>query len=68
VKLIIWFSGLCALLNERLNFLQLTVVSSLKPWRVVKDELWVALKGEGAINIVDATLINSKVRSSILVS
>jgi hypothetical protein len=65
VKLILWLSGLCALLNERLNFLQLTVVSGLKPWRVVEDELRVALKGEGAINIMDAALISSKVRPSI---
>ena len=62
MKLIIWFSGFCALLNEHLNFLQLTLVSGLKPWRVMEDELWVALKGEGAINIMDATLISNKVR------
>jgi len=68
VKLILWFSGLCALLNECLNFLQLTVVSGLKPWRVVEDELRVAFKGEGAINIMNAALISNKVRSSILVS
>ena len=68
MKLIIWFSGLCALLNERLNFLQLTLVSGLKPWRVMEDELRVALKGEGAINVMDAALITSKVRRSILVS
>ena len=68
MKLIIWFSGFCALLNERLNFLQLTLVSGLKTWRVMEDELWVALKGEGAINIMDAALISSKVRKSILVS
>jgi len=67
MKLIIWFSGLCALINERLNFLQLTVVSGLKPWRVMEDELRVAREGEGAINVVDAALISSKVRSSILV-
>jgi hypothetical protein len=46
MELIIWFSGLCALLNERLDFLQLTVVSGLKPRRVVEDKLRVALKGE----------------------
>jgi len=36
----------------------------------MEDELWVALKGEGAINIniMDAMLISSKVRLSILVS
>jgi len=68
MKLIIWFSGHCALFNERLNFLQLTLVSGLKPWRVMKDELRVALKGEGAFNIMDAALISSKVRWSILVS
>jgi len=68
MKLIIWFSGPCTLLNERLNFLQLTLVSGLKPWRVMEDELRVALKGEGAINVMDAALITSKVRRSILVS
>ena len=68
MKLIIWFSGLCALLHEHLNFLQLILVSGLKPWRVMEDELRVALKGEGAINIVDAALITSKIRWSILVS
>jgi len=62
MKLIIWFSGHCALLNERLNFLQLTLVSGLKPWRVMKDELRVALKGEWVIDIMFAVLINSKVK------
>jgi hypothetical protein len=68
MKLIIWFGGLCALLNERLDFLQLTVVSGLKPWSVMEDELRVALKGEGAKNILDAALISNKVRSSILMN
>jgi len=60
MKLIIWFVGLCALLNEHLDFLQLTVVSSLKPWRVMEDELRVTLKGERAENIMDAALISNK--------
>jgi hypothetical protein len=68
MKLIIWFSGLCAHLNECLNFLQLTVVSGLKPWRIMEDELRVALKGEGAKNILDAALISNKVRSSTLMN
>ena len=68
MKLILWFSGFCALLNECLNFLQLPIVSGLKPWRVVEDELWVALKDEGAINIMDAALISIKVRSLFFVS
>lgn len=68
MKLIIWVGRLCALLNERLDFLQLTVVSGLKPWRVMEDELRVALKGKGAKNIMDAALINDKVRSSILMN
>lgn len=62
MKLVIWFSGLCALLNERLNILQLTLVSGLKPWRVMEDVLRVALKGKGAINIMYAALIRSNVR------
>ena len=68
MKLIIWVGRLCALLNERLDFLQLTVVSGLKPWGVMEDELRVALKGEGAKNIMDASLISNKVRSSILMN
>ena len=48
--------------NETLYFLQLTLISSLKPWRVMKDELWVTLKEEWAINIMDTTLIISKVK------
>jgi len=33
----------------------------------MEDELRVVLKGEGAINIMDAVMISSKVRLSILV-
>ena len=62
MKLIIWFSGLGMGLNESLYFLQLTLISSLKPWRVVEDELRVALKEEWAIDIMDTTLIIGKVK------
>ena len=51
MKLIVWFGGLGMRLDESLYFLQLTLISSLKPWRVMEDELRVALKEEWAINI-----------------
>ena len=60
MKLIIWFGGLGMCFNESLYFLQLTLISSLKSWRVIKDELWVALKEEWAIYIMDTTLISGK--------
>ena len=62
MKLIVWFSGLAMCLNESLYFLQLTLISSLKPWRVVEDEPRVALKEEWAIDIMDTTLISGKVK------
>ena len=62
MKLILWVGGLAMRLNETLYFLQLTLISSLKPWRVMKDELRVALKEEWAIDIMDTTLINGKVK------
>ena len=62
MKLIIWFSGLGMCLNESLYFLQLSLISSLKPWRVVEDELQVALKEEWATDIMDTTLISGKVK------
>ena len=62
MKLIVWFGGLGVHLNETLYFLQLTLISSLKPRRVMEYELWVALKEEWAIDIMDTTLISSKVK------
>ena len=58
----IWFSGLGVRLNETLYFLQLNLISSLKPWKVMKDKLRVALKEEWAINIMDTMLISGKVK------
>ena len=62
MKLIIRFGGLGMHLNETLYFLQLNLISSLKPWRVMKDKLRVALKEEWAIDIMDTTLISGKVK------
>ena len=62
MKLIVWFGGLAMRLNETLYFLQLTLISSLKPWRVMEDKLRVALKEERAIDIMDTTLISGKVK------
>ena len=62
MKLIVWFGGLGMGLNESLYFLQLTIISSLKPWRVMEDKLRVALKEEWAIDIMDTTLISGKVK------
>ena len=62
MKLIIWFGGIGMGLNETLYFLQLTLISSLKPWRVMEYELRVALKEEWAIDIMDTTLISGKVK------
>ena len=62
MKLIIWFGDLGTGLNESLYFLQLTLISSLKPWRVMEDELRVALKEEWAIDIMNTMLISGKVK------
>ena len=62
MKLIVWFGSLSMRLNETLYFLQLTLISSLKPWRVMEDQLRVALKEEWAIDIMDTTLISGKVK------
>ena len=62
MKLIVWFGGLAMRLNEILYFFQLTIISSLKPWRVMEDELRVTLKEEWAIDIMDTTLISGKVK------
>ena len=62
MKLIVWFGGLAMRLNESLYFLQLTLISSLKSWRVMEYELRVALKEEWAIDIMNTTLISGKVK------
>ena len=56
MKLIVYFSAFCAVLNECLDFLQLNFASSLKSGRVVEDKLWVALKGEWVIDLMDTML------------
>ena len=62
MKLSVWFGGLGMGLNESLYFLQLTLISSLKPWRVMEYELRVTLKEEWAIDIMDTTLISGKIK------
>ena len=62
MKLIVWFSGFSMRLNKTLYFLQLSLISSLEPRRVMKDELRVTLKEEWAIDIMDTMLISSKVK------
>ena len=62
MKLIVWFGGLGMRFNESLYFLQLTIISSLKPRRVMKDELQVTLKEEWAIDIMDTMLISGNVK------
>ena len=61
VKLIIYFRRPCTLLNEQLDFLQLTLISCLKPGRIMENELRVAGKGEWAIDVVDPALISRRV-------
>ena len=62
MKLIVWFGGLGMGLNEGLYCLQLTLISSLKPGRVMEYELRVTLKKEWATDIMDTTLISGKVK------
>ena len=57
MNLIIWFSGLGMRLDEYLYFLQLALISSLKPRRVMEDEVEVALEEEWVLDIMDTTLI-----------
>jgi len=57
MKLILYFRGPCTFLNERLDFFQLTLVSSLKSRSIMENKLWIVGKGEWAVNIVDPTLI-----------
>jgi len=56
MKLIIYFRGPCTFLNECLDFLQLTLVSSLKPGRIMENELRVVSKGKWPIDVVDPTI------------
>jgi len=56
MQLIIYFGGSSTLRNEGLDLLQLRFVSSLKPRRVMKDEIRVGGKGERTIDIVNSAL------------
>jgi len=56
MELIVYFGSSGTLLNEDLDLLQLRFVSSLKPGRVMKDELRVGGKGEWTIDIVNSAL------------
>jgi hypothetical protein len=68
MKLILYFGGPCTLLDERLDFLQLTLISCFKSGRIMEDVLRVAGKGECAIDIVDPALISNRVQYSTLVN
>jgi len=56
MELIVYFGGPGTPLNEGLDLLQLRFVSSLKPRRVMEDELRVGGKGERTIDIVNSAL------------
>jgi len=56
MELIVDFGRFGTLLNENLDLLHLRFISSLKPGRVMKDELWVGGKGEWTIDIVNSAL------------
>jgi len=56
MELIIYFGGSGTLRDEGLDLLQLRFVPSLKPRRVMKDELRVGGKGERTIDIVNSAL------------
>ena len=56
MELIIYFGGPGTLRNEGLDLLELCFVSSLKPRRVMKDELRVGGKGERTVDIVNSAL------------
>ena len=60
MKLIIYFCGLCTFFNERLDFLQLAFIPCLETRRIVENELWVAGKGEWAIDVMDPALITAR--------
>jgi len=61
MELIIYFGGSGTLRDEGLDLLQLCFVSSLKPRRVMKDELWVGGKGERTIDIVNSALAAKRI-------
>jgi len=46
MELIMYFGGLRTLRNEGFYLLDLCFTSGLKTWRIVENELRVALKGE----------------------
>ena len=56
MELIIYFGGSGTLRDEGLDLLQLRFVSSLKPRRVMKDEIRVGGKGERTIDIMNSAL------------
>ena len=56
MELIVYFGRPGTPLNEGLDLLQLRFFASLKPGRVMKDELRVGGKGERAIDIVNSAL------------
>ena len=62
MELIVWVGGHRMFFNECLDTYQLTLVSGLKPRRVMEDELRVALKGEWTIDIMDAALISNRIK------
>ncbi len=51
-----YVSDLCTSSNERLDLLELTIVSSLEPWGIVKDEVRVAGEAERAMDVMDSAL------------
>ena len=65
MKLVIYFGCSCAFSNKGLDVLQLTLVSRLKPRRIVKNELRVAGKAKRAANIMDSTLVSISVRGNL---
>ena len=63
VELIIDISSFRAFMNELLNFLQLSFISSFKTGRVVEDELRVSREVKRASDIMDTTLMISVMSS-----
>jgi len=57
MQLIVYFSGLCFLLHERQNLLQLSLVACLKSRRIVEDESRVAPECERPMDIVYPSLM-----------
>jgi len=56
MQLIVYFSGLCFLPQERQNFLELPLVTCLKSRRIVEDESGVAPECEWPMDIVYPSL------------